>query len=226
MGLNEGLINSLWQQNGEDLPIVVASAWAARRAVAESANPAVNLSSFNMPVVDLYPVVHAPSNPALYTTDSQAAAALDVGGSPIMVTAQGHPYVARSITTHSQDASGNPDTRILDTVNPTVSQAFIKELQLQIPSQFAGKNLIDDPADSDDETPPTVTTPKRMQGFCAGIATSWGRLGFLDSTQTPLDLAAWLFTLAPSSPGRVNATMPIHPAQWLVQFSGQVRALS
>lgn len=224
--LNEGLIQSIWHQNGEDLNIVVAAAWGATRAIAESANPAVNLSSFNMVVVDLYPVVHAPANQGLYTTDSQAAACLDAGGSPIQVTADGHAYVARSITTHSQDSSGNPDTRQLDTVNPTVSQMFIKDLSVQIPSQFQGKNLIDDPVESDDETPSTVTTPKRMQAFCSGIATTWARFGWLDATQTKLDLPAWYFSLAPSSPGRVNATMPIHPAQWLVQFSGQVRALS
>jgi len=224
--LNEGLMQGVFHPGAEDLPIVVASAVAAVRAAAEEDQPSVNISKWNIDVADLYPVVQPQSNAANYMTDTSAASALDVGLTPLQVTASGHVYIVRSITTHSQDASGNPDTRQLDTSNVTVPQAFAEELLTSVPSEFAGLNLIDDPLDSDDEVPPRTTTPARIKGFCSGLAQSWARKGWIDATALPTDLASWSFNLAASSPGRVNATMPIHPPKWFVQFSGQIKALS
>ncbi len=222
-GINDGLSQHLFYPNAETLPMVTAAAWAATRAIAEE-EPSVNLSSMNMDVVDQYPVVLPPPLQSSYLTDSQAAAALDVGLTPIQVTANGHPYIARSITTHSRDSGGNPDTRVLDTNNPTVTQAFAEELQTSIPDEFKAKVLVDDPVDSDDELPTNATTPQRLKSHCVGRAFAWGKAGRL--TNVEADVATWVFSLAPNAPGRANATMPTHPAPWFVQFSAQIRQLS
>ena len=222
--LNEPLMQALWHPSGEDIPGVVAAGWAATRAVAEAANPAVNLSSWNPSVVNASAFCNPQSDPSLYLGNSSAASALDVGLTPIQVAADGTTFVVRSITTHSQDASGNPDWRVLDTVNVTVPQRWADDLSLLIPTEFEGKNLVDDPLDSDDELPPTVTTPSVVRGFCVGHAQAWEKLGYLQ--QVEADTALWAFNLAANSNGRVNADMQIHPAQWFVQFSANVRSLA
>lgn len=222
--LNEPLMQALWHPSGEDIPGVVAAGWAAKRAVAEADAPAVNLSSWNMPVAAIPGFCNPQSDPSLYCSNSSATSALDVGLTPIQVAADGTTYVVRSITTHSQDASGNPDWRVLDTVNVSVPQAWADDLSISVPQEFQGKNLVDDPADSDDELPNNATTPSRVQSFCYGRAQAWEKFGWM--TNVEADAALWAFNLAASSPGRVNADMQIHPAQWFVQFSANVRALS
>lgn len=223
--LNEPLMQALWHPSGEDLPGVVSAGWAAKRAVAEATAPEVNLSSWNPTVVDVSSFCHPQSDASLYCSNSSAASALDVGLTPIQVAADGTTFVVRSITTHSQDSSGNPDWRVLDTVNVTVPQRWADDLAVDIPTEFAGKNLVDDPADSDDELPPNVTTPSAVKSHCIGLAQTWEKNGRFQ--QVANDTALWEFNLAGvASPGRVNADMQIHPAQWFVQFSANIRSLA
>lgn len=223
--LNEPLMQALFHPGAEDIPGVVAAGWASARSVAEAANPAVNESSWNPTLVNASGYCKPQSDASLYLSNSSAASALDVGLTPIQVAADGTTFIVRSITTHSQDASGNPDWRVLDTVNVTVPQRWADLLSVDIPTTFAGKNIVDDPLDSDDELPPTVTTPSAVKSHCIGLAQSEEKLGHLQQVET--DTALWAFNLAGStSPGRVNADMQIHPAQWFVQFSANVRSLA
>ncbi len=104
--------------------------------------------------------------------------------------------------------------------------AFGDDVVAIIPQEFAGKVLFDDPVPGgDDELPDNATTPQDIGIFLKARAKKeWearGRIKGLDA-----DFASWAFNLASASPGRVNGTLPIHPAPWFVQFSGQVRQLS
>jgi phage tail sheath gpL-like len=158
--LNEQRGQILWMPSGETLPCVMAAAWAAMRAIAEGVSISVNLSSYNPDVVDLWPVVVPQGADANYVTDSQAAAALDVGLTPIQVRGgDKHPFVPLSITTHSNDSSGNPDYRTLTTNYVTVTDAFADEFQSWAVSTFVDMKLRDDRQSGDDPLPANVTTP-------------------------------------------------------------------
>lgn len=230
--LNEERMQLLWMPTCDSLPFLVVAAWTALRAKAEEASPSANLSSFNPTAVDLWTMigdqtmVGPQSSSASYVTASQAGSALDVGLTPIMVTSGTlHPFVPLSITTHSNDAGGNPDTRTLCTNYVTVPDAFADEISVYVPTAFPDLKLDDDPVEGDDPLPPNVTTP----GVVKAQIFSLYKRQFSDKGHTKnadTDFLSWAFNLDTSNSNRLNATMPITPAPWFTQFSGQVAQLS
>lgn len=216
----------LWFPGCEYLQCQVSAAWAARRSIQEAASLGVNLSTLNGPAVDLYPVIKAPADAALFITDAQATSALDTGITPVYVRASDkHPVIVRSITTHNVDSSSNPDYRTLDTNKVTVPFGFADELATQFPDQFPNKQLVDDSAlDGDDDVPANVTTPRLIQNWAFGVAKTFQNLGYLQSVAT--DVARWGFSKSTTSSGRCNATMPVTPTDWFVQFSAKIKQMS
>jgi phage tail sheath gpL-like len=224
--LNEPLMQILWHPDSEDLPGIVAATWASRRSVAEGTDISTNLSIWNPSVVDLNGFVFKNANESNYMSQTTAAAALNVGLTPIQVRpTDGHPMVVRSITTRSLDSLGNPDTRVLDTVNVTVPIALADEIEAAVYSEFENSKLRDDEEDGDDTLPPNTTTPKHMKSFvfdvCKNQFEANGHIRNLNA-----DYEKWDFSLDPNgAPGRLNATWHITPAQWLVQFSSELNQL-
>jgi phage tail sheath gpL-like len=218
--INEGVIQLLWHKKGEDLPVVFASAWAANRAVLEQDNPNVHLSIMNPTVVDLWPFATAPAAMADYITPAEANAALDVGLTPLLIGADSHPRVALSITSHSQDALGAPDTRLLTTNMVTVTFAWMDRVDSFIPTNFPGMNLMDDPVEGADPLPPNTVTPSTVKTLLANAFINPRDFGrFVDNPSA--DVARWAFNIDPNNPNRMNATMPLHPIEWFTQFSYQ-----
>ena len=221
--VNEERGQCLWAYKFETLPCVIAAAWAAMRSVAESESISVNLSSFNPDLVDLWPVVQAPPSEGDWATDSAANSALDVGLTPLQVR-QGdkHPYIPLSITTHSNDSSGNPDARTLTTNYVQVPDLFADTFAAWLPSTFVGMKLRSDQESGDDPLPPNVTTPGIVQAMWFDVARrdfeNQGHINGLDD-----DGASWAFNLVSANPNRLNATIPITPAPWFTQASAQVR---
>jgi len=221
--LNEERGQVVWMKNGESLPCQMAAAWAAIRAVAEGSRVSVNLSALlNPDVVDLWPAVVPPASDADFIKDSEAAAALDVGISPIQIRAgDKHPYVSLSITTHSNDASGNPDARTLTTNYVSVPDAFADEFAAWIPSTFRDVNLRDDALLGDDPLPENVTTPGIIKSMWKDEARrNWEKRGHINGLD--VDYADWAFNIAAGNPNRCNATMPITPAPWFTQMSAKI----
>lgn len=224
--LNEERFQGLWAPKYETLPCVIAAAWAAMRSVEEGVSVSVNLSSFNPSAVDLWPAVLPPPSEGDWLTNSQANSALDVGLTPLMVReGDKHPFIPLSITTHSNDASGNPDTRTLTTNYVTVPDAFADEFAVWLPTTFVAMKLAEDVESGDDPLPPLTTTPGTVQAMWFDVARrqfeNAGHIVDLDD-----DGAQWAFSIAPGNPNRLNATMPITPSAWFTQMSAQVRQLT
>lgn len=220
--LNEERMQGLWAYQFETPPCVIAAAWAAMRSVAESRSYSVELSLKNFDVVDLWPAVKPPPNEANYCTNSTANSALDVGLTPLQVQeGTGHPYVVLSITTHSNDSSGNPDTRTLTTNYVTVTDAVADEFEAWFSSTFPDTKLRDDVTSGDDALPPNTTTP----GFVKSMWHSKTRelfenLGHIDNLDE--DYESWAFNRASGNANRINATIPITPAAWFTQISARI----
>ncbi len=216
--LNENRMQGVWHKNSETLPGCIAASVAAYRSVAESVQISANHDG-----VDFFTTIGAQFAASDWPTDAVKASALDVGLTPLAVNPiTKHVTLVRSITTHSNDSGGNPDTRTLDTTKVVVADDFADTLASAVPSNFPNLNLVDDPVDStDDELPPGCTRPAEIKKFCAGIARSFQNLGHITDLDT--DLTSWAFNLASNSPGRVNATMPITVISGFHAFSGQIR---
>lgn len=220
--LNEERGQCVWAYQFETLPCVIAAAWAAMRSVAESESISVNLSSFNPNAVDLWPAVKPPPSEGNWCTDSTCNSALDVGLTPIQVReGDKHPFVAMSITTHSNDASGNPDTRTLTTNYVQVPDLFADDFAAWVPSTFPNMKLRADQASGDDQLPPNVTTPGVVKAMWQDVARrdyeGKGHINDLDA-----DYASWAFNLSSANPNRLNATIPITPAPWFLSMSADI----
>lgn len=224
--LNEERGQCLFANKFETLPCEIAAAWAAVRSVAEGTELSVNLSSFNPELVDLYPAVKAPPSEADWLIDSAANSALDVGLTPLQVRAgDKHVYVPLSITTHSNDSSGNPDTRTLTTNYVTVPDAFADAFATWLPTAFPGMKLRADVTSGDDPLPPNTTTPGVVKSMWQELARrefeNPGHINDLD-----IDYESWTFKLVAGNPNRLDAVMPITPAPWFTQGTADVRQLT
>lgn len=217
--VNDALVQVLWHKKGEDLPIVLASAWAANRAVREEQDPNVHLSSMNPDAVDMFPYATAPASMSDFMTPTEANAALDVGLTPLIIGAAKHPMVALSITSHSQDATGAPDTRVLTTNMVSVTFAWMDVVDAFVPSNFAGMNIAEDPVDGE-RLPRKTTSPGIIKSYLANRFTDLSGFGqYLDNPAA--DVERWAFNVDMTNKGRCNATMQLHPARWFTQFSYQ-----
>ena len=224
--LNEPRQQIVWHKKGEDLSVVVAAAWAARRSMKEQADPSVNLTTFSPTIVDLWPVVGPPANETDYATSTDTASALDSGLTPLGIRPNDkHPQVLVSITTHSQDSLGNPDTRVLTTNMVTVPDSMSDDLRVFVPSAFPNCKIRPDEQLGDDPLPPRTTTPTAIKSevYCF-VKKNYADLGYI--YQLDVDAAAWAYNLAANSNGRCNATMGAHPTPWFFQFSCELLQLS
>lgn len=220
--LNEPLLQLLWFKSFEFLPIQLAAGWAARRAVRESDNPNYHFSLLNPTAVDLSTIIGPPSSEANYMLESEANSALDNGITPVIIrNSDTHPMVCLSITSHSQDSSGNPDTRTLTTNYVSVPFAWADEVETFVPTSFPGMSLRDEPVDGDDPLPPNITTPNTIKGYLVDdYKRRFDLTGFIKGFDA--DVANWQFNLDANNANRVDATMQVTPAPWFTQFSSNI----
>jgi phage tail sheath gpL-like len=114
--LNAERIELCWQNDGETIPSFIAATFAAKRCAAEQNDPD---SSFDGAIL---PGVAPQSQKSDWPNVATQIAALNSGVTPITTNASNQPVIIRAITTHSQDANGNPQYTTLDT-----SQAIVPD---------------------------------------------------------------------------------------------------
>jgi phage tail sheath gpL-like len=131
VGCNSEYMTHLCFENSEDLPCEIAGADCGdrmfRRGREKNANRCLEQLAYLRGAADK--VANDPS-----PTESKAAlnAGVSVGG----YTANGDPLLLRSVTTHSQDAGGNPDKRCFDTNEPDAIFEVGKDMRSYIPQTF------------------------------------------------------------------------------------------
>ena len=205
---------------------IVGAGWAARRSVLEGADPTTVETQLNPSVTDLSAIMAPPASPALYMKGSTIISALQTGITPITTTSAGDSVLVRSITSHYQDASNNPDARTLDTIQVSVPFAFAKLIQSDFPQSFGGSTLVDNPAPGADKLPPGTVYPEFIKVHYHVLAKGLSKQANPWITNVDADYANWVFNLDATVPGRVDATMPITPVQWVAQFSAAIQQLT
>jgi phage tail sheath gpL-like len=131
LALNEPVAEHFCSVNDESLPCELAAAEAGdrmrRRRTESNANrvlqPLKGLKGSADPNGD-------------QPTDPEATDALNNGVSLAGYAADGTVIILRSVTTHSQDTSGNPDRRCFDTNEVDGLYDYTKDLRTAVPQQF------------------------------------------------------------------------------------------
>jgi len=143
--LNDIRFQLLWGLNVETHPYVIASTFAATRAVAETIDP----DSYYDSIVysNTLPGVAPQSQGADRASASQVETALASGVTPLLTMADGTVRISRSITTHCMNGT-NTDFRVLDTSGTTVTDYVLQAASLLWSGSFLPGNprVQDNPA--------------------------------------------------------------------------------
>ena len=184
----------------------------------ENTTPAANLDGANL----LVPPQFATADQA---TATQIESALNHGLTPVVPLGNsGRSTISRSITTFFLDASSNPNYAVIDTEFVTVCDAVADALQAQYGIDFAGFNVVADPADGSPIKIAKTTTPNGVFAWAFKWLKSYEAQGWIQQVDAKKSQLAVI--LDPSTSGRLLANIPVFPASNLHQLAGVVTQLS
>lgn len=223
-GMNAARMQCVWQKRSEQLPLQIAAAVAALRARHESADPGVNLD-------DLIVSGIAPSySESDWPTGANLKSALNNGITPLRI-ASGENLLARSITTRSQDSSGNPSYSVLDTTKVTVPDFIADDYAVGIPAEFGAHGTTpgfkagqDDP--DGDPPPDGVVTPKMLKDWVYNRNLEHEEAGLLEPGSVEARKDQIVVELASSPAGRFNIASPLDVIEGAHQFAIDVRQVA
>lgn len=210
----------VWEEGGEDYPLVMAVSLAAHRARYESSNPAANMSGTAIP--GLRPSPRAGDTP----TATELMNAINNGLTPLKRARDGSMLLVRNCTTRSQDSAGNPDYRVLDAHKVSVCDFLASDIETFLADRFSGFLLADDRSDGEPPAP-GVATPLVVRDAFASRLTTYDAnnqravLPLLENVETLLESLVCERAAAPA--GRVNASVPVDPVDHLLQVATDVR---
>jgi phage tail sheath gpL-like len=229
-GRNDSRGQCVWHYNSPTPMEEAAAQVAAGRLIGdgivggtrpgEASRPSANLDGVMLSAVRAQPFV------AEQPTSTEIENALNNGLTPLQPSSAnpGFAEIVRSITTRSLDAGGSNNYSVIDTSTVTVCDYVADDLQQDLATTFASKNLA---ADSSDGSPPTaanVVTPSMVKARIAY------KLGLYEEEGNTRDAAANMPLLAVvesgSSPGRVDCEIPVEPATPLHIIGGNVRQVA
>lgn len=103
-------------------------------------------------------------------TDAEATDALNNGVSLCGYNAQNEAILLRSVTTHSQDSTGNPDRRCFDTSNVDALYDYWKDMRTAIPQEFLNPEgqqvkVVKNRTEEDEELPAGVVEERDIRNF-------------------------------------------------------------
>lgn len=165
IGRNSAVMEHILLVNGESLPCELAAAELGdrmrRRRLESNANRV--LSKLKRVRGSADPVGDEP-------LDSEAIDALNNGVSICGYNAQDEVIILRSVTTHSQDASGNPDRRCFDTNEVDALFDYWKDLRTAIPQEFLDPDggqvkISRDRTSEDEDLPEGVVEERDIRAF-------------------------------------------------------------
>lgn len=217
-GINAARVQVVWHYNADDIPSEVAAAVAAARAELEGADPSAPMSQVHgTQVAGLRPQPATADRP----TQTELSSALDNGLTPISLDNAGRAYIHRSITSRSQDTSGNPNYAVLDTAKVTVSDFLADQLEIWW-AGFVQTNPKIAPDDPDgDPPPPGVATPTTIKDGIYAELKALEAAGMLTSVDE--QLPNLVVELAGSPDGRVNALIPADVIEGAYQLAAAVQ---
>lgn len=217
--LNAERAQLLWQVNGETIPSFVAAVFAANRCATEQADPDAAYDSYVLPGV-------APQTQrADWPSTNTLIAALNDGITPVTTNESRQAYVVRSITTHSQDAFGNPQYTTLDTSDAVVPDYVRTTLRLYwtLVIKPANKRNGPDPGPTQRTAPAGMITPKQWTRFATqqlNILAAAPNLFITDVAGNPV-YSEW-----DDAAKRIMSVVPVVPAANTHQVGVSIRGTS
>jgi phage tail sheath gpL-like len=153
-------------------------------------------------------------------TPTQQNSALSNGITPIAVARNGQGYIVKRITSHSL-AGSNQDFRIRDAGKVTVCDFFSDQLQAELASAIAGKNIGDDAVGNAPSPPANVFTPRQARSITTAVLSGFNDQGLLQNFGTIL--ANMSVVRDPNAPNRMLIQVPLYTADTMDQVGVDVQ---
>lgn len=200
---------------GRGLPGVLGARETGGRIAAESLDPAANRIN---EILDGYVGSH--DIVADKPTTSEAETALGAGVSLVGYTAQDAAKLVRAVTTHSQNAAGGSDTRLLDVQNVSGAYIVARDLRDNIALEFPNAKIQEDSEPGADPPPKGVIEERDIKSWIISRLRYWERQGvvqkaFLDEAISDGSLAV---EVNESDPTQVDCVVPFKIVQPLAKF--------
>jgi phage tail sheath gpL-like len=195
IGRNEQVMEYMFCMAGQSLPAEFGGAEMGARMRAVSLDPAANRIG-----TVLAGVVGARDLTADTPTTSEAEDALGNGLSIATYNASGQVVVMRPVTTHSQDSSGNPDRRCLDTSGPDGVYAVGNDIKTFLPAEFFQVKIAKDQAAGEEPLPDGVVEERDIKASLIARLRFWQRRGVVRRDKLDEAIAAGTLIV------RVNAS--------------------
>jgi phage tail sheath gpL-like len=152
--------------------------------------------------------------------DAETESALGNGVSLIGYTPQESEFLIRAVTTHSQDAVGGADRRLLDCQNVHASYIVSRDLRDNIALAFPNAKIQKDTKPGEEDPPPGVTEERDIKGWVLSRLIAWADQGVINR---PALLAAaadgtLIVEVDDTDPTQVNIVTPHKIIQPLAKF--------
>lgn len=217
-GRNFGPMQYAFCMAGKSLGCEFAGWEAGRRMLREEADPAVNRIGDNENIAGLY---GAHDLVADKPTDAEVEQALGEGLSIFNYDAQGDLYLVAPITTYSQDASGNADSRLFYVSKVSGAYALAKALRRQLPIEYAGAKISED-LTADDEPPPAgVVQVREVKASVVQVCRDYVRRGVLNKAKFEAAITSGdlMVRINPDNASQVDIAIPADIVDPLSRFS-------
>lgn len=202
---NEPTIEMPFCMAGQGLPAELAGAELGSRMAAVELNPAKNRIGT---VLDDY--VGAADLTTDKPTASEIEDALANGLTIISYNGQGQAVVVRPITSHSQDANGNPDDRCFDLSGVDGMYAIANDLETFLPQAFYQVNVSRDLTADDEALPEGVVEERDIKAELITRLRYWAGRGVArrDKLQEAIDQGTLIVRVNPSDESQVDIVVP------------------
>lgn len=201
--------------NGRGLPAELAGrevgGWLAGLAVDPSVNRIGEVMNEYIGAVDK--ITDKP-------TVAQSETALGNGVSLVSYTAQGLEVLVRPVTTHSQDANGAPDRRLLDCQNVAATYIVARDMRGALPAQFPNAKITKDTEPGDDPPPKGVIEERDIKAFVISRLRFWQAQGVItkDSLDTAIEGDTLIVQVNDQDATQVDIVLPFSIVPPLAKF--------
>jgi phage tail sheath gpL-like len=161
-------------------------------------------------------------------TDAEVEDLLNSGISPLNLTAQNDVYLIAPITTHSMDATGNPDFRVYYVTEVSGSYAFARDLRSALPQEFWQVKIVKDQPPGAEPLPAATVEERDVKAFAISRARFFQRKGVVRRDMLDLAIAdgSLIVQVDDADPAQVDIVFPISIVKPLAKFSTVVQKLN
>lgn len=212
---NDPVLEIVFAMNGRGLPAELAGEELGSRMASVALDPAANRCNTVLPSY-----IGAADLIADTPTDPEIEDALSNGVSIVSYNRQGEAVLARPITSHSQDANGNPDSRCFDVSGVDGMYAIANDVEIFLAQTFPNAKVSRDQEPGAEPLPDGVVEERDIKATLITRLRTWVARGVArkDKLDEAIDNGTLIVRVNPSDESQVDVVIPAAIVKPLAKF--------